>query len=128
MVNSKRIGNFLSVLVMGGSLLAGGMMISQSSLAQDDAGGAKKGGGKGTTMEGVVSDTMCAGNHNGKDAAKCTAGCVKKGSTYSLIVGDKAYELSGKLDGIDKLAGAKAKVTGKVDGDKMTVRSVEPAS
>jgi|SRR5579883_3391936 len=114
---NRRIGKCLSVLVMGGSMLLGGVMISQNVMAQG-----KK------TMEGTVSDAMCGANHNGKDAAKCTMGCVKKGSKYALVVGDKVYTLEGKTDGLDKLAGAKAKVTGTVSGDTITVDSVQSAS
>src|SRR3954462_5115206 len=107
MVNGKRIGGYLSMLVMGGALMVSGMMLSQSSMAQDAG---KKGAGKAQTMEGMVSDAMCGATHHLPDAAKCTMGCVKKGSGYALVVGDKVFKLEGKTDGIDKMAGAKAKV------------------
>ena len=62
------------------------------------------------------------------DAAKGTAGCVSHGSKYALVVGDKVYELDGKTEGLAKLAGAKAKVTGDVEGAKITVASVQAGS
>ena len=113
-----RVGKYLSVLVFGGSMLLGGAVVSQNALAQ----------GKAKSWEGEVSDAMCAGNHSGKDAAKCTMGCVKKGSKYALVVNGKAYTLEGKTDNLEKLAGQKAKVTGTMKGDTITVDSAEAAS
>jgi hypothetical protein len=85
--------------------------------------------GKSQTLTGEVSDSMCGAKHEmpGK-AADCTRACVKHGSTYALVVGDKVYTLQtsdqATLDTLDKLAGAKAKVTGEVDGTTVTVKSV----
>jgi len=107
---------------MGAALLAGGTFLSRTSLAQ------QAGGGRGQTLEGVVSDTMCGAKHKMADAAKCTLGCTSHGAGFALVVGDKVYKLEGKTEGLDKLAGAKAKVTGRVEGDTITVRSVEAAS
>jgi hypothetical protein len=44
------------------------------------------------------------------------------------VVGDKVYELSGKEDELAKLGPTRARVTGKVDGMKIAVSSVGPAS
>ncbi len=104
-------------------MLLSGILVSQSSLAQD----AGKKGGKAQTMEGTISDSMCGATHHLPDAAKCTLGCTKKGAGFALVVGDKVYKLAGKTDGLDKLAGAKAKVTGKVSGDTITVDTAEAA-
>ena len=108
MVRGKKVGAFLSMLVMGGAMMVG--------VAFAD------------TLEGTVSDAMCGKDHGGKPADKCTMGCVKKGSDYALVVGDKVYTLKGKTDGLDKFAGAKAKVTGKVSGTTVTVDSVAAGS
>jgi hypothetical protein len=89
--------------------------------------------GKSQTLTGEVSDAMCGAKHEmpGK-AADCTRGCVKHGSKYALIVGDQVYtlETSDKtaLDKLNDLAGAKAKVTGDVDGTTVTVKSVAAGS
>jgi hypothetical protein len=89
--------------------------------------------GKSQTLTGEVSDAMCGAKHEmaGK-AADCTRGCVKHGSKYALIVGDQVYtlETSDKtaLDKLNELAGAKAKVTGDVDGTTITVKSVAAGS
>jgi len=57
---------------------------------------------------------------------------VKHGSKYALVVGDKVYTLEtsdqAALDKLNELAGAKAKVTGELDGDTMTVKSVAAGS
>jgi hypothetical protein len=89
--------------------------------------------GKSQTLTGEVSDSMCGAKHEmpGK-AADCTRACVKHGANYSLVVGDKVYTLQtsdqAALDSLDKLAGAKAKVTGDVDGTTITVKSVKAGS
>jgi hypothetical protein len=58
--------------------------------------------------------------------------CMKHGSKYALVVGDKVYtmETSDKaaLDKLNDLAGAKAKVTGEVDDTTVNVKSVTAGS
>ncbi len=89
--------------------------------------------GKSQTLTGEVSDAMCGVKHEmpGKPA-ECTRACMKHGSKYALVVGDKVYtiETSDKaaLDKLNDLAGAKAKVTGDVDGTTITVKSVAAGS
>ena len=85
------------------------------------------------TLTGTVSDAMCGAKHAmaGNDA-DCTRACVKKGSKYALVVGDKVYTLEtsdkAALDQLDTLAGAAAKVTGSVKGDSIQVKSVAAGS
>ncbi len=81
------------------------------------------------TLSGVVSDSMCGAKHMMEGSpAECTRACVGKGSKYALVVGDKVYTLDTTdqktLDQLNKLAGAKAKVTGTVNGDTVAVSSV----
>jgi hypothetical protein len=89
--------------------------------------------GKSQTLTGEVSDAMCGAKHEMPgDAAECTRGCVKHGSKYALIVGDKVYTLEtsdqAALGKLNDLAGAKAKVTGDVEGTTITVKSVAAGS
>jgi hypothetical protein len=89
--------------------------------------------GKSQTLTGEVSDAMCGAKHQMPGAAgECARACVKHGSNYALVVGDKVYTLEtsdqGALDKLDKLAGAKAKVTGEVNGTTITVKSVAAGS
>src|SRR5271169_2284442 len=85
------------------------------------------------TLTGEVSDAMCGAKHQMPGAAAdCTRACVKHGSNYALVVGDKVYTLETSdqtaLDKLDKLAGAKAKVTGEVNGTTIAVKSIASGS
>jgi len=87
---------------------------------------------KATTYTGTVSDAMCGAKHGmSGSAADCTRACVKQGSKYALVVGDKVYTLESKdkaaLTELDKLAGEQANVKGKASGDTIEVSSVAPA-
>jgi hypothetical protein len=89
--------------------------------------------GKSQTLTGEVSDAMCGAKHEMPgSAADCTHACVKHGSKYALVVGDKVYTLEttdkAALDKLNDLAGAKAKVTGEVDGTTVTVKTVATGS
>lgn len=81
------------------------------------------------TFTGTVSDDMCGKKHmsSGKSDAACTRECVKMGSGYALLVGDKVYKLKGASAPLDKFAGGKAAVTGTVTGDTIQVTSVAAA-
>jgi hypothetical protein len=81
---------------------------------------------------GRISDAMCGANHMmGGEASECVRVCVRKGSKYALVVGDKVYALDTSdkttLDQLDKLADQQAKVTGEVKGDSIAVLSVTTA-
>ncbi len=89
--------------------------------------------GKSQTFTGEVSDAMCGAKHEMPgNAAECTRGCIKHGSNYALVVGDKVYTLEtsdqAALNRLNDLAGAKAKVTGDVEGTTITVKSVAAGS
>jgi hypothetical protein len=89
--------------------------------------------GKSQTLTGEVSDAMCGAKHQMPgNAAECTRACIKHGSKYALVVGDKVYTLEtsdkAALAKLNDLAGAKAKVTGEVDGDTVNVKSVAAGS
>jgi hypothetical protein len=83
------------------------------------------------TYTGEVSDSMCGAKHAMADKAACTRGCIKKGSNYALVVGDKVYTLKTddkkNLAELDKLAGMNAKVTGTAEGDTINVSKVAAA-
>jgi hypothetical protein len=72
---------------------------------------------------------MCGKKHmmQGKSAAECTRECVKEGSDYSLVVGDKVYTLKGNKTAIDKFAGANVIVKGKTSGSTVTMESIKAA-
>jgi hypothetical protein len=78
------------------------------------------------TFTGVVSDNMCGKQHMMKHThpAQCARACVKSGSDYALVVGDKVYTLKGDKSQIDKFAGEKATVTGKANGEIIAVSAI----
>ena len=87
---------------------------------------------KAQIFTGEVSDSMCGAKHMmaGKPG-ECARACVGKGSSYSLVVGDKVYALHAQeksaQDELNKLAGEQAKVTGTADGDTIEVSKVAVA-
>jgi hypothetical protein len=104
---------FLAPLLLGASLA------TPAAFAAD----------KPQTFTGKVSDAMCGADHMmAGGAADCVRACVRKGSKYALVVGDKVYALDTSdqptLDKLDKLADRQAKVTGQASGDSITVSSV----
>ncbi len=79
------------------------------------------------TFTGTVSDTMCGAKHTmmpGKPDADCVRACVKSGSDYALVVGNKVYTLKGDKAAIDKFAGQKATVTGSLAGNTIQASSI----
>jgi hypothetical protein len=81
------------------------------------------------TLTGTVSDAMCGKKHmmKGESAAQCTRDCVKEGSEYALVVGDKVYTLKGDKTAIDKFAGANVVVKGELSGSTVTMESIKAA-
>jgi len=118
---------FLAAVVLSGGLLVAGSLFAQD--AGSGGGGGRRGGGGPRTLTGVVSDSMCGATHKMPDAAKCTAGCVKGGGKYALVVGDRVITLEeAPAADLEKLAGQKASVTGTMSGrDAMKVTKVEAA-
>ena len=77
---------------------------------------------------GTVTDAMCGASHTMKGSpAECLKACVKGGSSYALVVGDKVYKLEGKTDGLEAIGVGKATVTGTAKGDTIEVQSVTAA-
>ena len=85
------------------------------------------------TFTGKVSDAMCGAKHSegGIAPADCVRACVQKGANYALVVGDKVYSLStsdqAALNELNTLVWEQAKVTGTVNGDTISVKSVTAA-
>jgi hypothetical protein len=82
------------------------------------------------TLTGTVSDAMCGKKHmmQGVTAAQCTRECVKSGSDYALVAGDKVYTLKGDKAAFDKFAGTNVIVKGKTSGSVVTVESIKAAN
>lgn len=82
---------------------------------------------------GEISDSACALQHESgtenvppPPAKECVANCVKGGSQYVLVVGDKVMKIANQnATGLADLAGSKVKVTGEASGDAITVSKIE---
>jgi hypothetical protein len=81
------------------------------------------------SFKGYLSDTMCGRKHMmpGKSDAECIRECVKAGSKYALMVGDKMYTLQGPAAQFDKLAGQQVQVSGDLQGSTMKVAKIAAA-
>lgn len=80
-------------------------------------------------FKGTVTDAMCGKEHMMKNvsAAECTRECVKAGSDFALVSGDKVYVLKGDKAQLDKYAGAQVVVQGDLNGNSIAVKSIQPA-
>ena len=79
------------------------------------------------TFAGMITDANCGARHSknsGKSPAECVQACVRNGSRYTLVDGDKVHTLDGKTAEIDSLAGQRVKIVGTLDGDTIKVSSV----
>src|SRR5262245_5847969 len=79
------------------------------------------------TFTGQISDSMCGKDHvgmgeMGKNPKKCTAGCVKAGSKYVFLSGDKIYEIKNQnFAALATNAGANVQLIGDIDKDGKTI-------
>jgi hypothetical protein len=79
------------------------------------------------TLVGVITDDMCARKHTmmpGKPDSECIRACVRAGSHYALLVGDKVYLLKGNATQFDQFAGRQVKVNGDVTGTAVAVNRI----
>lgn len=78
---------------------------------------------------GTVSDAKCGAAHAdaSEKSMKCVNGCVKGGQAPVLVVDGKVYKIADKEKVADHL-GHKVVVTGKLDGDTITIDKVKMAS
>jgi hypothetical protein len=82
---------------------------------------------KARVFAGLVTDDRCGGRHDmdsGKSPLECTKMCVRNGSKYVLVEGDKKYELAGNESELDGLAGQRVKIVGSLDGNTIKVASI----
>jgi hypothetical protein len=80
------------------------------------------------TFSGIITDARCGPRHtNGqKSASESARICVDNGSRYTIVDGNKKYELSGKLRRIGQYAGQRVTLTGNLDGQTIEVSSISP--
>jgi|SRR5579862_2335783 len=107
------------IVVVGLGVMCGSL--ATHSLAQN--------AGTDTTLTGIVSDALCGARHSmtKMSSADCTRMCVKGGQGFALVVGDKVYNLRGDSAELDKYAGQKVTLKGKLKGTVVAVDSAAPA-
>jgi hypothetical protein len=87
----------------------------------------------GVTLTGIVSDSVCGGDHGIRAPGdpECTRACVELGAQYALMVGKlrvgkKMYLLRGHEADLDQFAGKEVRVKGRAFGrDSIIVDHVE---
>jgi protein-disulfide isomerase-like protein with CxxC motif len=76
-------------------------------------------------FKGFVEDTNCASKAAMKDNAACAKKCIGGGSPAVLVSEDgKVYKIANQ-DKIASHAGEKVTVTGKLDGETLTIDDVK---
>ena len=75
---------------------------------------------------GLITDDHCGARHDmdsGMSPTECTKMCVRNGSKYILVEGDKKYALAGNESKLEGLAGQRAKISGTLAGNTIKVGS-----
>jgi hypothetical protein len=81
------------------------------------------------TFDGMITDARCGARHakdSNKSPAECSRMCVRRGEQYLLVDGEKRYTLRGNPQVIERLAGQRVKVFGKLEGQTIQVSSAKP--
>jgi hypothetical protein len=75
----------------------------------------------GQTFAGIITDARCGSRHTDseKSASACARMCVRNGSRYVIVDGDRnyQYQLAGNQWQFDRLAGQRVSLTGVLRGD-----------
>jgi hypothetical protein len=84
------------------------------------------------TWDATISDSMCVLKHESGAEGQhttdpdCTRDCVRGGSMYVLLVGEKVYKVANQDHAdLPTFAGQSVRVTGEVAGDTITVTRIE---
>jgi hypothetical protein len=99
------------------------------SLRSGKGTGASRPAASSTTYSGMLTDSRCKARHpmnSGKSTAECVRACVRKGSHYVLVDGDKIYALKGNRAELDQRAGQRVTIAGVLGGNTINVSSVGP--
>jgi hypothetical protein len=76
-------------------------------------------------VSGYIIDKSCAGTPGMRGNVACAERCIKRGDPAVLVTDEgKIYKFSDQAKVVEH-AGQKVTVTGKVDGDTITVESVK---
>ncbi|MEP6645012.1 MAG: hypothetical protein ABJA69_10985 [Acidobacteriaceae bacterium] len=80
------------------------------------------------TFHGVVTDDHCGARHTDKEKnpSDCTRICVRNGSKYALVDGDRVFKLEGSEADLARLAGTRADFVGTLRNDTIKISKVIP--
>src|SRR5215469_13531867 len=105
------------------------IMLSIAALTAPSSAGSKP-----QIFIGTVGDAVCGAKHTMEgDEISCLRTCIRRGSKYDLVVGDKVYVLDvqekSTTDALDDFAvqDVKVRVKGAVNGEVIQVVSVAAA-
>jgi len=79
------------------------------------------------SFEGLLTDTQCGAKHSaamGKAPADCTRACVHGGEQFALVDGDALYVIEGDLPMLKGAAGQRVRISGTLNGRKISATSV----
>jgi hypothetical protein len=84
----------------------------------------------GQNFSGIVSDAHCGSTpeDSEKNASDCASICLRNGSRYAIVNGDKEYEFAGELWQIGQFAGPWMTPTGVLDRETIKVSSARLAT
>ena len=79
----------------------------------------------GADFKGFVMDEKCSANPKMRGNEACAQRCIGGGATAVLVDADgKVYKIA-EQDKVKSVAGKNVTITGKLDGDKISVESVK---
>jgi hypothetical protein len=82
-----------------------------------------------STFSGLITDSYCGARHqrhSNLTPEDCARACIRNGATYVLVNGHHRYQLSGNQESLNKLLGTRAIVTGRLQGETISVSSAGP--
>ena len=76
-------------------------------------------------FKGTIVDSKCSTNKAMVDNADCAARCIKRGDSAVLVTADGTIYKIAEQAKVVEHAGHKVTITGKLEGDTITVESVK---
>jgi Mg-chelatase subunit ChlD len=123
------------ILLALGAALAFAVIIAGASVAlaghqaSDQVQNASPSAPAAITVSGMLTDSRCGARHRRNShmsPAECTRACLRSGSSYLLVDGERRYTLAGNTAELGDLLGTRVNVTGTLAGDRIVVSSASP--
>jgi len=113
---------FAIIVAAGSAALAGRQTSDDPQLTSPAAPQAVPG----AVYDGMVTDSRCGARHSKNSrlgSAECARQCVRQGSTYVLVDGNRRYKLVGNEETLAKFAGQRIRISGARQGETIQVSS-----